>query len=399
LDPVKDIDLEFETAYSNLKAQASPGIPYMLDCATVDDFKAKFGKADIRECVYARLNLLAVYGSDKIAGMTPLEIVEAGLADPIRVFIKNEVHTTDKVKTGRYRLIHSVSVIDQLVERILGQRQNEHEISNYTEYPSKPGMGLHDEGLEILHAQIKAMDKPTGSDVSGWDTGVDDWQMTMDAEVRASRNPQLGSLLLSRAKILARKLFVFGDGSRYQQTKPGFWPSGSYWTSSSNSRNRFGVEVLVKYDVTGVVGANAITQGDDCVSDINWTDEQTLRRAYQRRGVDLKVLQPPPKVSFCSYQFDINNLFLPYVVDDPSKRITNFFYHWPIASEFDERLAQLEYELRFSGCEIMIQASDLAHAVKSEQVGVLKSTDDIVAKCPPTQQSAAATGANPDKPN
>lgn len=46
-------------------------------------------------------------------------LVEGPVCDPINLFVKQEPHKEKKVKAGAWRLIHGVSIVDQMVAVVL----------------------------------------------------------------------------------------------------------------------------------------------------------------------------------------------------------------------------------------------------------------------------------------
>jgi len=119
--------------------------------------------------------------------MTPQQLVKMGWCDPVRLFVKQEPHKLIKVITKRFRLISSVSIVDQLVERVLFGVQNRKEIDSWQLIPSKPGIGLTDEMARSVYNNVKMASnrfKMYEADVSGWDWSVQLWELLADAEIR-----------------------------------------------------------------------------------------------------------------------------------------------------------------------------------------------------------------------
>jgi len=66
------------------------------------------------EAVWARLEALSRI--ELSPDVTPPELIQLGLCDPVRLFIKQEPHPFRKVRTGRLRLISSVSLSDHTLQ-------------------------------------------------------------------------------------------------------------------------------------------------------------------------------------------------------------------------------------------------------------------------------------------
>lgn len=236
--------------------------------------------------------------------MSPEDLVIRGLVDPIKVFIKQEPHKLAKVKAGKLRIISNVSIVDQLIERILCSKQNKVEIKRWRTCPSKPGMGLHDEGLEEIFAEVMGAQKTYAlaeTDISGWDWNVKNWMLALDAKIRsrlyhAPPESALAVLLWFRGFAVARKVFCCSDGSLHSQEIPGIQASGSFNTSSTNSRMRVFLAWLI-----GCVWV--IAMGDDDLEDV--VDD--ARQKYADLGIvakDYRVLSSPGWFNFCSTSFE-----------------------------------------------------------------------------------------------
>lgn len=306
---------------------------------TNEGLLAKLGVECVIHLVWRRLWRLSVREP-----ASPLECVEEDLMDYVRVFIKNELHHKNKVDEGRMRLIMSISVIDQLVERVLCVDQNMAEISCWESIPSKPGMGLHDEALAKLIEGIKKIKNPVSSDVSGFDWSVRWWMLELDAHMRAdlagaSGHSRYRRLLLRRAYLLSASVLMLSDGEVWAQIGPGVQKSGSYNTSSTNSR--------IRWFLAAVAGADrADTMGDDCVE--SYCEQATQR--YLEMGLQLKQYDScdlQSGVGFCGHIIrDKVELCVP---ERWERLAANLLQTRPATRIMrDEMLCQIRHELRHS---------------------------------------------------
>ncbi|AZI70939.1 ORF2 [Ullucus polerovirus 1] len=246
--------------------------------------------------------------------MTPRELVEHGLCDPIRLFVKGEPHKQSKLDEGRYRLIMSVSLIDQLVARVLFQQQNKTEIALWRAIPSKPGFGLSTDSQvedfmtclsevvgvppERVCAEWRNLLVPT--DCSGFDWSVAHWMLEDDMEVRnrlTTNNNELTRRLRSGwLHCLSNSVLCLSDGTLLAQQKPGVQKSGSYNTSSTNSR----IRVMAAYHC----GASwAMAMGDDAL-------EAPDSRLSEYKNLGFKV-EVSGQLEFCSHIFEKPDLATP----------------------------------------------------------------------------------------
>lgn len=287
---------------SEVVMDSSPGVPYMrLARRNKDIVQSEELSSFVVRCVCARVRLLLRVEPEELAAMLPSELVERGFADPIKIFIKSEPHKLQKIREGKLRIISNVSLVDQIIERLLSTPQNKLEIRRWATCPSKPGMGLNDSGLQELYSTLQQKwregAKLAESDVSGWDWSIPYWLLKMDAEARVrlanASNGPWAHLVRCRVEVLARKLFYLSDGQMWEQTVPGVQASGSFNTSSTNSRMR----VMVGW-VEGQPWVMAM--GDDDVE-----EEGEEVPDYGRRGLRVKEYKEcvDGVVEFCSTRF------------------------------------------------------------------------------------------------
>jgi hypothetical protein len=241
-----------------------------------------------------RIGLLKKTSPEELKMLSPLELIQRGFVDPVKVHVKNEPHKQKKLREGRVRIISGVSMVDELIERLLCSLQNNTEIANWLTIPSKPGIGLtSDEQVRDFVQTIP--EDVASSDVTGYDWCLHEWLFELDVacRIRLACAPMDGCfarVLQNRVICLCRSLFVLSDGQCFEQTFPGIMKSGSYLTSSTNSRIRFLLALII--------GASwAYTMGDDCL-------EQYVNDAidkYHALGIEIKEYKRSNE--FCSHVF------------------------------------------------------------------------------------------------
>nr|UNI77224.1 MAG: P1-P2 fusion protein [Cowpea polerovirus 2] len=303
----------FKEAASSLQLDAGVGVPYVA-----------LGKPTHRSLVedpemlpvLARLTFdrLEKLSKEGVCRLTPEELVKQGLCDPIRVFVKGEPHKQSKLDEGRYRLIMSVSLVDQLVARVLFQEQNKKEIALWRVVPSKPGFGLstdqqvleftealaHKVGVTPQELIEEWKDHLVPTDCSGFDWSVADWMLEDDIEVRnrltRGLTPVTAMMRRNWKHCIANSVLCLSDGTLLAQTVPGVQKSGSYNTSSTNSR----VRVMCAYHC----GATwCCAMGDDALESVDSNLEE-----YKRLGLKVEV---SGKLEFCSHIFESPSLATP----------------------------------------------------------------------------------------
>jgi len=278
---------------------------------------------------------------------TPSDLVKLGLCDPCKEFVKFEPHKLSKILEGRYRLITSMSLIDNIICRLLCSLQNETEINEWKDIPSKPGLGLNDEGLRAIKMSVLLMSKLgriAEGDVKGWDWSVQEWDFINDFHRRVYLCSGYGTvfehLLYAHFRCMARKVFVLSDGTMYQQLLPGIMPSGWYNTSSSNSairgKNHYIIADQRKFDPC------VIAMGDDSLE--RWFPKAV--EAYFELGKNMGMFNEvePTDFEFCSTRFT-GPLGYPVNVD---KQLFNILSK-PPENQVDgsTRYSQFAYEMRW----------------------------------------------------
>nr|WMV94234.1 RNA-dependent RNA polymerase [Pepper vein yellows virus] len=304
---------DFKSAVFSLELDAGIGVPYIAygrptHKGWVEDPKLL---PVLARLTFNRLQkMLEVESSD----MSAEELVQAGLCDPIRTFVKREPHKQSKLDEGRYRLIMSVSLVDQLVARVLFQNQNKREIALWRANPSKPGFGLSTdeqvlEFVQALAAQVEVSPEEVitswekylvPTDCSGFDWSVAEWMLHDDMVVRnkltLDLNPTTEKLRSVWLKCICNSVLCLSDGTLLAQRVPGVQKSGSYNTSSSNSR----IRVMAAYHC----GADwAMAMGDDALESVN-----TNLEVYKSLGFKVEV---SGQLEFCSHIFRAPDLALP----------------------------------------------------------------------------------------
>jgi hypothetical protein len=327
---------------------SSPGIPYSrLGRTNKDVLEDGSSRGVVVGAIVERLRLFMRTDAQVVRNLTAEEKVQQGFCDPVKIFIKQEPHKVQKIKDGKWRIISNVSIVDQVIERILYRAQNKLEISRWTTTPSKPGMGLHDEGLEQLYsevqAQIRAGFRVAGSDISGWDWAVVGWMLFWDAEARcvlagAGCDSLFWKLTYARTSCLALKVFQLSDGQLWAQTVEGVQASGSYNTSSTNSRIRVMMSWLLNVVWT-------IAMGDDNLETVLDSGEVP---EYDSLGLPLKeyVISEDGTFEFCSMIFPASRKAYPV---RPERLLYRYLSNsLSVRNERHELRAQLAMELRHS---------------------------------------------------
>lgn len=254
-----------------VKKDSSPGTPYSMSCKSNGELFAQYGDVLV-SIVVDRMHKREQTSLENMKTKTKMQLVAEGYCDPVRVFVKSEPHKIAKLKEGRVRLIHSVSIVDKLIEMVLIRHLTKLEIANWLNIPSKPGIGFTPQDNKNLFDRIMGFGtNMCASDVEGWDWNVDQWQLEDDAEmvIKLCTNPTewWKHQIRSCAILEGRSVYQFSDGDLVVNDYLGMVNSGKYKTSSGNSRMRVKLARLVGARFCEAAGDDAVEQEvDDAVS-------------------------------------------------------------------------------------------------------------------------------------
>jgi len=282
--------------------------------------------------------------------LTSLELLHQGFCDAVYLFVKNEPHNKEKLKSKRLRLIMSISLVTSLIERLLFTKQNKLEISMCDFISFKPGMGLNDSGLQQLYSWFSKREDEMllcSTDVSAWDWSVPGFLLDMARDYRLATSTTEGAfarLVSSHYYCIQRKVFQSPDGNLYEQIIPGIQASGSYNTSSDNSHMRHMLATLVQLrcGVNSPPCHEGAQMGDDALE----RRVPGMNDAYGGFGFRVKGITTLPKrnFSFCSTNFNSTWEGQP---ENWSKTLFRFLFKGPADPMYPTYRAQLDNDLRY----------------------------------------------------
>lgn len=250
----------FERVVYSLDFTSSPGYPYMLQAPT---------------------NRILFGYDDKTGTLDPVkldyiwEIVKYNLnnrkADPIRLFIKPEPLSDRKINAKKYRLISSVSVVDQIIDHMLFGTMNSLLIEKCNETPVKTGWTPMTGGWKSVPCQ-----NIVSTDKSSFDWTVSLWMVQAELEIRMNLCDNLTDEWKNLAafrykKLFLEPIFITSGGLQLRQNFPGVMKSGCVNTISSNSI----IQLLIHFRVAEEVNEDIKfmwAMGDDVIQE-NKSDE------------------------------------------------------------------------------------------------------------------------------
>lgn len=268
---------------------SSPGYPYLLNYTTNRLF---FGCDEELNPSPQRLQAIWELVARRLKDRT---------YDPIRLFIKPEPHKIKKIEKKAYRLISSVSVVDQIIDSMLFLPMNEKMIATYLKQPAKVGWSPYVGGWKVMPFNTGvALDK------SAWDWTVQAWMAQMVLDLRTSLCDTHGGNFgawLDLAKFRYRCLFqksqfVSSQGMIFNQKWDGVLKSGCVNTITDNSL----MQVLLHYRVCEDIGeepAVIYSMGDDTLQE----EQQDMDKYLEKLNEFCIVKETIKRVEFAGHRF------------------------------------------------------------------------------------------------
>jgi len=235
-------------------------------------------------------------------------------ADPVRLFIKREAHKAKKIGEKRWRIIWGVSLIDQIIDRLLYMPLLQQEIKNCAEIPSKPGYNFKSGGTDrFVRKYSNGSRRWVSFDAKSFDITCPAWALLAVRELNERLCITTDEHLLNRWRALsqARELaslygsFCFSNGVVCRKVKPCIQPSGRLLTISSNCK----IVVLCRfiYDIQhGKVPQpnEIVAMGDDTVQD-DVDPEEFIQWMRDQCGITFTLESKPgffEEQNFCSME-------------------------------------------------------------------------------------------------
>lgn len=298
-----------------LRGSSSPGVPYIIGAQngfsvnTNSDFVDAWGEEAIVGFVEKRIQLLLDGQLD---------------SDPVRLFIKNEPHKKSKAVNHAWRLIWSVSVIDQLIDALLFDDLLQAQINNHQQIPSKPGFSLYYGGSDRLMREAKqAAVNVACIDKQSWDWTVPGWLYDWNLQIYTrlcdfsskDSESKWSQLAKQRFALLSCGKICFSDGRVFQQTERGIVRSGGKLTICMNSMSQVLLKIAATLKKFGSFDFREdwiIAQGDDTIENmVKWVGNLSeYKNILLEMGFLIKgdvILVGVDDLDFCSHRFRMVN--------------------------------------------------------------------------------------------
>jgi len=295
--------------------QGSPGAPLGFDYASNETALLN----DYHYIIIRTLDILRLWRDtphSDVLSMNSLELLEKGLTEIVRIFIKKEPHSASKILEGRWRLIMSVSLCYSLAQAVVYRSTIDLDVLNNRDIPAKPGWSATDEGLEDVHHWVRTkIRNPLSNDQGSWDWLVPFVLQMLEAQtlvVSNDMNEGWANMVYNETTCTASRVMMTSDGEFYTTLLRGLVTSGGLRTAQANSRNR---AILAKLANTFIDPNQSeclsATMGDDCVENAASSDPQVMIQAYKQFGFNLKDLHYGQDFEFCSHKWVESRVAIP----------------------------------------------------------------------------------------
>lgn len=255
-----------------------------------------------------RVSILRMYVLDRVESLLKGNLV----ADPIKLFIKQEPHKLEKLDEGRLRLISAVSVIDTMIDRMLFQDLFQEVIKKPLRTPIAIGWTPLGTGSAFLKMHFPGATFDT--DKKHWDWTFPWWlladcyQVLVQPEWPAWRR----ALAYKRFYMLYRyAVFHFPDGSLVSQKGDGIQKSGCYLTLLLNSLGQWLLHEHAELSLG--VRVKHVSFGDDVTQESTAFDRAFLE-FYESLGFHVKPSWSE-NIEFCGFHIYSGSRFLPSYKD------------------------------------------------------------------------------------
>lgn len=329
--------LRLEDLYSKCRWQVRPDFGSLAHITEVAEFVSRHAAKKSPGAIFLRMghatnadvfNALGVAG---VVNMVQKRIHQLNTtdpryaADPIRLFVKREPHKKSKVLEKRWRLIWGISLIDQIVDRLLYAPVVNRALENAADIPSKPGYSFKYGGYNRMVLKYQnGSRKWISFDAKSFDMTVAGWKMEAVRELNERLCTSVGTpefeewcrLSKNREQAVLYGCFVFSNGVVCRKTKPGIQPSGRFTTIDGNCKIVTLLRVLDDVACGRPTFKDAlIAMGDDTVQDGLDDPQGFVDRQRDKYGVTMTVESQQGEFkdqNFCSTEtHEINGVFVP----------------------------------------------------------------------------------------
>lgn len=225
----------------------------------------------------------------------------------VKLFIKDEPHSREKIAAKRFRLISTLAIEDQILDRWLFQEWHETELEQVAHCATKNGWAPFPLGFRDVRRAF-----PEGvlnTDASSFDWTVPAWAVDELIELRLSQvrniTPAYANMVRNRyEEVLGTQCTVrLPTGARYRQQRRGFMKSGWLRTLADNSALQLMIHSLAYRRAYGESPGEIWVMGDDIL--MHWPAGQDQRPMIKElSALGLLVKRAGQERHFAGFDFD-----------------------------------------------------------------------------------------------
>lgn len=294
------------------------------------------------------------------------------IADPIKVFVKQEPHKMDKIRKETYRLISGVSLVDSLVDRIIFGWILRRMLQTVGKNPSMVGWSPVRGGWKYLR-QYFAGKTLACLDKSSWDWTVLEWMIAAMLEfvLGLAVNPPdwwIHMVEMRFYMLFHSASYQFSDGTYTRQNFWGIQKSGSLLTIFMNTVLQYIIHMMV------MPGDNSVRMkimGDDTVQEVP-ADIDRYVEDIRRLGPKVKEVKVLNWIEFAGFSVYYNtclpvywkkHLFNLRYAENPVQTMQSYqvlYSHDPVMFQYLERelVAAKEVPYPKSWCKLIMDCRD-----------------------------------------
>lgn len=229
------------------------------------------------------------------------------IADNLQIFIKPEPHKVSKIRQGRFRLISAVSLVDQMVDRVLFGPLTNASSASLGKTPCLVGWTPVLGGFHYLN-EIFRKKRVLAVDKTAWDWTVKPWLVKAWAQfiAKLAIHPPafwLRAVETRLAMLFRHAVFQFPDGTMTLQPIWGVMKTGCYLTLLLNSVGQSMVHYLTMRRLgKNPLHAQPLCFGDDTVQ-FELDDVEAYLTAMATTGCLPKIETRGTDYSFVGWDF------------------------------------------------------------------------------------------------
>lgn len=310
----------------------------------------------------------------------------------VRLFVKQEPTSIEKLSIGRQRLIWAFPLVDQIVAAMIFGPSIDAEHASYQRIPTQVGLPFSGPGWDGMVRRLQRNRKADKSgikrdgvflemDKSGWDWSVPGWLLDMERDARIelceNATPEFIKLIHRAYERLGRTQVIFSDGESTTQVGNFAMKSGHKITLSSNSR----MQVILKEaarvasgDLEG--GEDIVCMGDDTLEVIHDRLGLPARKFVEQyvgllrswgffiKDEDVTVSEEITDCAFCSHDTVLTKTgqYVPQLRTWPKQHFAAMHQDWT-----PEEYGQFLYSLMPEYC---VSRDDVYEALSEEMLEV-----------------------------